>query len=345
MAKVEHQTPREDGEYGNIDYSSKMDLDFRYDPTFYPKDDDLPDPQIDPIIPGVAVPLDKVGIAPVDLPIKALRRDGGEVTLQAQASLYCSLDNPVAKGLNLSRIYILMHETISDHLSIDGIKGALEQMAELQSARNAYCKLRFKYPWAQKALRSRQKLTQEEIDAGEYETGPDGGLLSLKKMKGHIAYNKILEGRYHDGVYKFFLTVEYVYSSTCPCSFELARDAEEKRNAAANAHSQRSRMRTTIEFDPNKIVFIEDLVELHRENIPTEVQVVVKRRDEQAFAELNGSNLLFAEDAVRIMYEALDNWYGAGKIRDFRIITDHEESLHPWNAIALKWKGIPGGLR
>ena len=104
-------------------------------------------------------------------------------------------------------------------------------------------------------------------------------------------------------------------------------------------------MRTTIEFNPDDIVWIEDLVELHREKIPTEVQVVVKRRDEQAFAELNGSNLLFSEDAVRLMYEGLDQWMDKGKIYDFRIITDHEESLHPWNAIALKWKGVEGGLR
>ena len=104
-------------------------------------------------------------------------------------------------------------------------------------------------------------------------------------------------------------------------------------------------MKTTIEFDPDNIVWIEDLIEMHRQQLPTEVQVVVKRRDEQAFAELNGSNLLFSEDAVRLMYKSLDEWYNTGKIYDFRIITDHMESLHPWNAIALVCKGIPGGLR
>ena len=83
------------------------------------------------------------------------------------------------------------------------------------------------------------------------------------------------------------------------------------------------------------MIWIEDLVELCRENIPTEVQIVVKRRDEQAFAELNGSNLLFSEDAVRIMYDALDKWYQDERITDFSIVASHEESLHPWNAIAV----------
>lgn len=292
------------------DYSSKMpDLKFEYDEEFYPVDDDLPDPQVNPVLVGARVPIRKVGIAPVDLPIIVKRRDGGTQILQAEASIYCSLDDADAKGLNLSRLYLLMHEKIKDHLSIDGIKEALQELATKQGSKNAYCKLRFKYPWHQQALRT---------DA-----------------RGHIAYKTELEGRYHNGKYRFFLTVDYVYSSTCPCSFELAYNAREKRNAAANAHSQRSIMKVTVEFDPDKVVWIEDLVELLRREIPTEVQIVVKRRDEQAFAELNGSNLLFAEDAVRIVYRALEDWYEHGRISDFVIATSHLESLHPWEAIAI----------
>jgi GTP cyclohydrolase I len=343
-----HQAPN--GEYNHTDYSEKMPSKiFRYDQDFYPLDETLPDPQINPIIPGARVPLDKVGIAPVDLPILSKRRDkSGPQVLQAQASLYCSLDDPNAKGLNLSRLYLLMHETIKDQLSVDGIAGAVREMAEKQGAQNAYCKLRFKYPWTQKALRSRLPLTDAEIEAGEYETLENGEKISLNKLEGHIAYDTILEARYHANdsrPSRFYLTVEYVYRSTCPCRFELADNAEEYRKAAANAHSQRSRMRTTIEFDLSNIVWIEDLIELHRQLIPTEVQVVVKRRDEQAFAELNGSNLLFSEDAVRLMYAGLNEWFEEGRIHDFRIITDHEESLHPWNAISLTSKGVEGGLR
>lgn len=337
---VEHQAPT--GEYNYTDYNEKMsDLIFSYDRDFYPVDSTLPDPQVSPIIPGKRVPLQKVGIGPVDLPVRVLRRSGGTQELQTQASLYCSLDDPEAKGLNLSRLYLLMHETIKDHLSVEGIKSTLQEMADRQGANNAYCKLRFRYPWKQKALRSRMPLTAQEIENGFYETLENGEKISLRKLEGHIAYNVTLEGRYHrnaDRPYRFYLTVDYTYSSTCPCSFELAHNAKERRQAAANAHSQRSIMTTTIEFNPDDIIFIEDLVELHRQHIPTEVQVVVKRRDEQAFAELNGSNLLFSEDAVRIMYGALDEWYDAGHIYDFTISTSHEESLHPWNAIAVVFK-------
>jgi GTP cyclohydrolase IB len=299
----------------NIDYSSKMpDTIFTYDKDFYT--DDLPDPQIDPVLPGARVPLKKVGIAPVDLPVVLRSREGGVKTLQTEASLYCSLDDPMAKGLNLSRLYLIMHEQIKDKLSLDGMEGALKELAEKQGSKNAYCKLRFKYPMHQKALRT-------------------------KGVEGHIAYKTELEGQYRNGDYKWFLTVDYVYSSTCPCSFELAHDARSKRQAAANAHSQRSILKVKVAFPrtDNNIIWIEDIVDLCREHIPTEVQIVVKRRDEQAFAELNGANLLFSEDAVRIMHEGLDEWVQDGRIDDFSIVASHEESLHPWNAIAVSTGG------
>ena len=214
-------------------------------------------------------------------------------------------------------------------------------MAFKQGSSSAYCKLRFRYPWTQKALRTRAPLNAyEENDPDLHQVLSDGSKISLRKMEGHIAYNVTLEGRYFrdsDKPFKFYLTTEYTYSSTCPCSFELAHSAQEKRDAAANAHSQRSIMTTTVQFDPDNIIWIEDLIELHRQLIPTEVQVVVKRRDEQAFAELNGSNLLFSEDAVRLVYSGLEEWVDDGRIHDFTISTSHEESLHPWNAISVTW--------
>ena len=324
------------------DYSAKMeDTIFTYDQNFYPLDSDLPDPQVDPVLPGARVAIQKVGIAPVDLPVKLLRRDGTEQILQTEASLYCSLDNVMAKGLNLSRLYLIMHDTIENQLSIDGIKNALTNLATKQGSKHAYCKLRFKYPWTQEALRTRQP----HVEGEDFTQLSSGEVISNKKMVGHIAYKTEIEGQYHEGEgYKFYLTVDYVYSSTCPCSFELAHNAYSRRKAAANAHSQRSIAKIKVQFNPDDVVWIEDLVELARSVIPTEVQIVVKRRDEQAFAELNGSNLLFSEDAARLLAKELDVLFDSNKIQDYSIAISHEESLHPWNAIAVLYKGVAGGL-
>lgn len=328
------------------DYSKHMPhLDFKYDSEFYPEDSELPDPQIDPFIPGVKVKLNKVGVSGVDLPIQLLRRDGTIQTLHARTSLYGSLDNPNAKGLNLSRFPILMHEKIADHLSIDGLKSVLDALQKKQGSDNVYCKLAFKYPWTQEALRTRKELPTHAPDSEVFKVA--GGVkLSYEKMLGHIFYDCVLEAQLHGSEYKFFLTVNYVYSSTCPCSFELAQDATIKRGKAANGHSQRSIAKLTVQFNPDKeIVYIEDIVEMARKQVPTEVVIICKRRDEQAFAELNGSNLLFTEDAARLLYEGMDQWFSSGKIQDFSIVTDHIESLHPWNATAIVYKGVAGGLR
>jgi GTP cyclohydrolase I len=330
-------------------------LNFEYDSEYYPDDTSLPDPQIDPFIPGSQIKLDKVGVTGVDLPMIFLRRDGTKQELHVKASLYGSLDNPKAKGLNLSRFPIIMHEEIANHLTFDALKGVLNRLQAKQGSNHVYCKLRFKYPWVQEALR-----TRKEVNPNNYPNTPQGNYdleeatdmivegvrLSHEKMVGYIFYDCMLEGQWHKGKYKFFLTVEYIYSSTCPCSFELAQDATTRRGKAANGHSQRSIGRITVQFDPDKeIVYIEDIIEMARKQVPTEVVIICKRRDEQAFAELNGSNLLFTEDASRLLYQGLDQMYDQGKIQDFSIVTEHIESLHPWSATAVVSKGLTGGLR
>jgi GTP cyclohydrolase I len=326
------------------DYSAHMPhLNFQYDEDYYPEDKDLPDPQINPVIPGSRVPINKVGVSGVELPVNFIRRDGSVEKLTTSVSLYGSLDSPDAKGLNLSRFPIVMHEQIANHVSIDGITHILDALQSKQGSKDVYCKMKFKYPWTQKALRTRKELPNDAPDAEVFKV-VDGVKLSHEKAEGYIYYNCVLEGQKHGSDYKFFLTVDYIYSSTCPCSFELSQDAVLNRGRAANGHSQRSIAKITIQFDPKNVVYIEDIVEMARKKVPTEVVVICKRRDEQAFAELNGANLIFTEDAIRLFYEGLDELFNTGKISDFSITTDHLESLHPWEATAVIRKGIPGGL-
>lgn len=326
------------------DYSTHMPhLKFEYDTVHYPEDKDLPDPQINPVIPGARVPINKVGVSGVDLPVNFIRRDGTTEKLTTSVSLYGSLDNPNAKGLNLSRFPIVMHEQIANHLSIEGIKLILDELQTKQGSKDIYCKMKFKYPWTQKALRTRKELPKDAPPEQVFKV-VDGVNLSHEKLEGYIFYDCVLEGQKHDTEYKFFLTVNYVYSSTCPCSFELAQDAITKRGRAANGHSQRSIAKMTVQFNPDSPIFIEDVVEMARTQVPTEVVIICKRRDEQAFAELNGANLLFTEDAIRLLYQGLDKFYDEGRISDFSIVTDHIESLHPWSATAVIRKGISGGL-
>lgn len=337
----------------HIDYSKHMPhLDFTYDEDYYPRNHELPDPQIDPVIPGAHIKIDKVGVSGVDLPVKFLRRDGTVQELHASVSLYGSLDNPEAKGLNLSRFPITMHEEIADHISIEGMKKILKRLQDAQGSSSIYCKMKFKYPWVQEALRTRKRLPNVRPDGSSWlESDPevfmvdDGKVWSHEKEVGHIFYDCVLESQLHGDELKFYLTVNYIYSSTCPCSTELAQHAISIRGKAANGHSQRSIAKITVQFNPDDPVYIEDVVEMARTQVPTEVVIICRRVDEQAFAERNGSNLVFTEDAIRLFYQGVDKMFNEGKVLDFSIVTDHLESLHPWNATAVTSKGISGGLR
>ena len=83
-------------------------------------------------------------------------------------------------------------------------------------------------------------------------------------------------------------------------------------------------------------LWFEDLIEACRRAVPTETQVMVKREDEQAFAELNAANPIFVEDAARLFAAELE---ADPRIGDFRVIASHQESLHSHDAISVLTEG------
>ncbi|WP_232467106.1 GTP cyclohydrolase, FolE2/MptA family, partial [Alcaligenes faecalis] len=66
------------------------------------------------------------------------------------------------------------------------------------------------------------------------------------------------------------------------------------------------------------------------ESLATPLQTAAKRADEQAFAALNGQNLMFVEDAARRIEAALGDYQNPG------VQVRHLESLHPHDAVAFK---------
>ena len=83
-------------------------------------------------------------------------------------------------------------------------------------------------------------------------------------------------------------------------------------------------------------LWFEDLIEMCRAAVPTETQVMVKREDEQAFAELNAANPIFVEDAARLFCEKLQ---ADERVGDFRVVASHQESLHSHDAVSILTEG------
>ena len=275
----------------------------------------LPDLQNGPssLIQGAAVPIQQVGIHNFRLPLNYKKRNGKTIELETSVTGSVSLEAH-KKGINMSRIMRSFYDHKDEIFSIDKIKDVLKTYKENLKVFDSRIMLKISYPIKQKSLRS--------------------------GLEGYQYYDVVFEGDLtKDGEFKKYIHFDFVYSSACPCSFELSEHAEKYRNRATVPHSQRSVARVSVRFDD--MLWVEDLQELCLAALQTETQVMVKREDEQAFAEKNGAYLKFVEDAVRLLYDKLNS---ESRIKDFKIVASHNESLHSHNAISVIVKGIQGGF-
>ena len=283
--------------------------DRKYDLNYKPTENDIqnfPDLQNGPssLIQGSSVEIQQVGIHNFRLPLKFKTRDNGDIQLETKVTGTVSLDAH-KKGINMSRIMRSFYDFKNDTFSINKLDSLLSAYKDKLKSFDSKIALKFSYPIIQKSLRS--------------------------ENEGYQYYNVSLEGNSNKkGELKKIMHLDFVYSSACPCSYELAEYARKDRNKATVSHSQRSVARVSIEFE--EMVWIEDLKEMCEKALKTETQVIVKREDEMAFAELNGSYLKFVEDAARLLYEQLNK---DNRIKDFRIICSHQESLHSHDAVSV----------
>jgi len=271
----------------------------------------LPDLQNGPesLIKGAHAEIQNVGISNFRLPLSHRRREGGLISLETSVTGSVSLD-AAKKGINMSRIMRSFYGHAEEAFDFARIESVLDSyLKDLESA-DARLQLSFRYPMVRPSLRS--------------------------NLEGYQYYNVSFESvrRGEDSVR--ILHLDYVYSSTCPCSLELSEHARVTRGQIATPHSQRSVARVSVVIEGEETLWIEDLVGLCHKAIPTETQVMVKREDEQAFAELNASNPIFVEDAVRLLCQAMA---GDQRIGDFRVIASHQESLHSHDAVSILTRG------
>ncbi|ATG47481.1 GTP cyclohydrolase FolE2 [Celeribacter ethanolicus] len=272
----------------------------------------LPDLQNGPesLIKGAKRQIQHVGISNFRLPIRFKTRDDGDLTLETSVTGTVSLEAE-KKGINMSRIMRSFYKHAERSFSFDVIEAALRDYQSDLESFDARIQMRFSFPVKRRSLRS--------------------------GLAGYQYYDIALELVEQGGKMKEIMHLDYVYSSTCPCSLELSEHARRTRHQLATPHSQRSVARISVEVKNRQdTLWFEDLIDLCRRAIPTETQVMVKREDEQAFAELNAANPIFVEDAARLFSEVLEN---DRRIGDFRVIASHQESLHSHDAVSVLTEG------
>ncbi|MEP3918629.1 GTP cyclohydrolase FolE2 [Ascidiaceihabitans sp.] len=272
----------------------------------------LPDLQNGPssLIKGAKQQIQHVGISNFRLPLRFKTRDAGELMLETSVTGSVSLEAD-KKGINMSRIMRSFYKHAEKAFSFDVIDAAVnDYITDLESF-DARIQMRFSFPMKVQSLRS--------------------------GLSGYQYYDIALELVEKDGLRQKMVHLDYVYSSTCPCSLELSEHARATRGQLATPHSQRSVARVSVVLDNDAgPLWFEDLIEACRRAVPTETQVMVKREDEQAFAELNAANPIFVEDAARLFSEQL---LADVRIGDFRVIASHQESLHSHDAVSVLTEG------
>ncbi len=264
---------------------------------------------------GANVPIQQVGIHNFKLPLRYRTKAGKVLTLETSVTGTVSLEAEL-KGINMSRIMRSFYEHKDGVTTGEWMGKILKSYLRNVDTKDARLKINFSYPMLRASLRS--------------------------GLAGYQFYNVAFEGvMTRDGRYRRFIHFDFVYSSACPCSAELTEHARDQRGTYGVPHSQRSKARITIEEVAGRKIWIEDIHTLCLRALRTETQVMVKREDEQAFAELNGANLKFVEDAARLLYREFD---ADKRIADFRIACSHLESLHSHDAVSVICKGVPGGF-
>ncbi|WP_244595963.1 GTP cyclohydrolase FolE2 [Pseudidiomarina aestuarii] len=288
--------------------------------------------------------LDWVGMSNIEMPMVVGAANEPERPVNALIDAFVNLTDPKAKGIHMSRLYLLLEElSNNDMLTHQSLRRLLHDFIASHDglADQAYVKFSFDYQIRRKAL--------------------------ISKKQGWKSYPVVLVGRYNAGELDLELSVDVPYSSTCPCSAALARqliqeafanqfgtdadvDAEAvhrwlgtTQGIVATPHSQRSIAEVKVKLGDAITEFpIIALIDAIEGSLKTPVQAAVKREDEQEFARLNGQNLMFCEDAARRLQFTLNH---QPDYSDFWIRVNHYESLHAHDAVSITTKGIPGGFK
>jgi len=285
--------------------------------------------------------LDWVGMSGIHQPL--LVRDGTTVRqVQARVQIYVDLGDELARGIHMSRLYLILDEHAETRpLSPPGLKLLLRSLLESHRdlSTNAFVRFDFDYFLRRPAL--------------------------VSENSGWNAYPVSIQGTLVEGEIVLETKLAVQYSSTCPCSAALARQLiQEKFDAdfggrsqiaaaevrewlgseqgiVATPHSQRSTAQLLVRLADGIETFpVTDLVDLVEQTLKTPVQTAVKREDEQQFALLNGQNLMFVEDAGRKLKAALGD---DSRLQDFWVRVDHHESLHAHDAVGVFTRGVEDG--
>lgn len=274
-------------------------------------------PDVQETKPEIQMHIREVGVGEVEVPFRLESREGGFHDIVAKVSMFTDLPSN-KKGISMSRLLLALRPYLNIPLKSKMIFDITKDLAKSQDTIYARIKFKFKLPRNRKS-----PVTDHEFP---------------------LFHDCMFEGTYfmQDAEPFFFKQgVKVQYASYCPCSAELSKHLEEQ-GLKGFPHAQRSFAEVVIETQENKVIWLEDIIDIVEDSIATLPYPIVKREDEQEIAKIAANNPLFVEDAIRQISNALEC---NRSIRDWAVRCTHEESIHTSTAVAVSWKGLDEGLR
>ena len=280
--------------------------------------------------------LDWVGMDGMEMPVAFDAGDGDVRSTSARVGAFVNLTKPEARGIHMSRLYLLVSDALSaGTLTIAGIRSLLGSFLSSHEGLSDHARITigFEHLVRRRALRS--------------------------DNSGWRAYPITIDATLSGEAFRVEITTDVVYSSTCPASAALSRQVIQdnfartfspdkpldretilawlgtEQGIIATPHAQRSTATLRIHPVGEGVFPLIGLIDNVESALGTPVQTAVKRADEQAFAEANGANLMFCEDAARRIQKTLE---ADPNVADFHIRVAHHESLHPHDAVAFASK-------
>lgn len=249
---------------------------------------------------GVALPIDRVGVRGLVLPLQIRERSGSGGLQRTVARVDVSVDLPATfKGTHMSRFVEALNAWASESDGVDyqTVRELLEDIRTRLNARRAQVVFRFPYFMTKQA--------------------PSSGIASL------MHYDCVLTGLLDENSAQkldFIMDVTVPVMTVCPCSKAISSEG---------AHSQRAEVR--MEVHMRGFCWIEELVEAAESAGSSPVYAVLKREDEKYVTEHAFANPTFVEDVVRTVALRLS---AHPHIRIYGVEVESFESIHAHNAFA-----------
>lgn len=285
----------------------------------------LPDIQCES--PNIHIPIQQVGVENVEVPFKLESKYGGFHQLNANVSMRTNLDEHT-KGISMSRLLLTLKPYLDLPLKHKLIEQILKDLKANVGSTASYMKFEFRMPINRKSILSKNEFPIY------YKCRFEGQLYESKRNVEPVDVYEVYDR------FRFYQGVIIQYASYCPCSAELCGHLGDN-GSRGFPHNQRSFADILIEGSEDQYLWLEDIIESVESRIKTLPYPIIKRVDEQEIARVAAENPMFVEDAIREISQALDTQKG---VYDWIVKCSHEESIHTSEAIAVNWKGIPGGF-